>query len=55
MEDKNIEKKQDKKIKIFGLVSLGVILVLIITIAILDATTTREETILKYLEDENNE
>lgn len=55
MEDKNIEKKQDKKIKIFGLVSLGVILVLIITIAILDATTTREEKILKYLEDEYNE
>ena len=55
MEDKNVEKKQDKKIKIFGLVSLGIILILIIVIAIINATTTREEKILKYLEDEYNE
>lgn len=55
MEDKNIEKKQDKKIKIFGLVSLGIIFVLIITNVIINATTTREEKILKYLEDKYNE
>ena len=55
MEDKNVEKKQDKKIKIFGLVSLGIILILIASIVIINATTTREEKILKYLEDKYNE
>lgn len=56
MEDKNIEKKQDKKIKIFGLVAFLVIFILIVTIVIIGSvTTSREEKIIKYLENKYNE
>lgn len=56
MNNKELEKKQDKKIKIFGLVAFIVILILIITIVIVGSvTTSREEKIIKYLENKYNE